>query len=94
MLLLWTTYQKRRDDRNNRQYYILLERGLSTKNKRTILEGRLIMKFKTKKELIEDSKTRDGKPQLASHVESIDSEKIIGGNRYFCEKHLNQKMDW
>ena len=26
--------------------------------------------------------------------EEFDSEKFIGGNRYFCNEHLNQKMDW
>jgi len=26
--------------------------------------------------------------------EEIDSEKFIGGNRYFCDEHLNKKMDW
>jgi uncharacterized protein (UPF0264 family) len=23
-----------------------------------------------------------------------DSEEFIGGGRYFCRKHLEQKMDW
>lgn len=27
-------------------------------------------------------------------TEIEESNRFIGGGRYFCEKHLNQKMDW
>jgi len=26
--------------------------------------------------------------------EEIDSERFIGGDRYFCNEHLNEKMGW
>jgi len=32
--------------------------------------------------------------KLLTIREIKDSEEIIGGNRYFCKEHLNQKMDW
>jgi len=31
---------------------------------------------------------------ILNEDEERDSEKIIGGDRYFCTEHLNQKMDW
>lgn len=32
--------------------------------------------------------------KILSEDEEIDSKRFIGGDRHFCEEHLNQKMDW
>ena len=32
--------------------------------------------------------------KILNPEEIEDSQEIIGGNRYFCHKHLNLKMDW
>jgi hypothetical protein len=32
--------------------------------------------------------------KILTENEEIDSERFIGGDRYFCNEHLNQKMYW
>jgi len=40
------------------------------------------------------SKTCETCDVVLTDEEEADSERFIGGDRYFCNEHLNQKMDW